>query len=224
MYFIIPIFLSDISFCSNSSVSSSLQFGQHFHNSKTEHPDSTTTHLTNHHPHHGPHHHHHHHTHHPPHHPHHGQTTNLHGHHHPHHLTPHHSSAFKFSHSGVLSSSSPPSVYHHQYNGQNTSSAYGLRTPSELTPLALAPVSTTSEMDIKYENPYNAAISSTYALRSGNGVDSSTVVSSTDSDFKLESLYAANNGITTSHTVSQRRGSLQLWQFLVALLDEPTTK
>ncbi|XP_073820510.1 ets96B [Musca autumnalis] len=203
------------SYCNNSVVSSSLQFGQHFHNSsKAEHPDSTTTsHLSNHHtpnPHHHPHHH----------------TFNP--HHHPHHLSPHHSSAFKFSHSGVLSSTSPPSVYHHhhhhhQYNGQNSSSTYGLRTSSDITSLTLTPVSTTSEVDIKYENPYNTAISSTYTLRSGNCVDSSTGVSSTDSDFKLESLYAANNGITTSHTVSQRRGSLQLWQFLVALLDEPTT-
>uniref|UniRef100_A0A1I8MAI4 Uncharacterized protein n=1 Tax=Musca domestica TaxID=7370 RepID=A0A1I8MAI4_MUSDO len=212
-------FVSENSFCNNSVVSSSLQFGQHFHNSKAEHPDSTTTsHLSNPHnpaahPH--AHHHPHHHTFNP--------------HHHPHHLSPHHSSAFKFSHSNVLSSTSPPSVYHHhhhphhQYSGQNSSSAYGLRTSSDITSLTLAPVSTTSEVDIKYENPYNTAISSSYALRSGNCVDSSTGVSSSDSDFKLESLYAANNGITTSHTVSQRRGSLQLWQFLVALLDEPTT-
>ncbi|XP_075164077.1 ets96B [Haematobia irritans] len=201
----------DTSYCNNSPVSTSLQFGQHFHNSKNEHPDSTTSHLANHHPHHNPHHHHHHH---------HTQPPNLHPH--THHLSPHHSSAFKFSHTSVLGSSSPPSVYH-QYNGQNTSAAYGLRPSTDLGALALAPVSTTSDVDIKYENPYNAAISSTYALRAGNSVDSSTAVSSTDSDFKLESLYAANNGITTSHTVSQRRGSLQLWQFLVALLDEPTT-
>ncbi|XP_061395646.1 ETV5-related protein Ets96B [Musca vetustissima] len=203
-------------FCNNSVVTSSLQFGQHFHNSKPEHPDSTTTsHLTTNHHNPTPHH---------PHHSHHHHTFNPH-----HHLSPHHSSAFKFSHSGVLSSTSPPSVYHphhhhhHQYNGQNSSSAYGLRSSSDITSLALAPVSTTSDVDVKYENPYNTAISSTYTLRSGNCVDSSTGVSSTDSDFKLESLYAANNGITTSHTVSQRRGSLQLWQFLVALLDEPTT-
>ncbi|KAM7359497.1 ets96B [Cochliomyia hominivorax] len=201
----------DPTFCNNNGVSSSLQFGQHYHNSKPEHPDSTTTHLTNHHthaahPHAHPHHHHHPHA----------QGTNLHHPHHQHHthLSPH-SSAFKFSHSA--------SVYHHQYNGQ-TSAAYGIRPTSEITPsLALAPVSTTSEIDIKYENPYNSAISSSYALRPGSGVDSSTAVSSTDSDFKLESLYAANNSITTSHTVGQRRGSLQLWQFLVALLDEPTT-
>ncbi|XP_065360022.1 ETV5-related protein Ets96B [Calliphora vicina] len=201
----------DSNFCNNNGVSSSLQFGQHYHNTKTEHPDSTTTHLTNHHPHttHPHVHHHHHHSHHP-----HAQSTNLHHHQHAH-LSPH-SSAFKFSHS--------PSVYHHQYNGQ-TPTAYGLRTTAEITTssLALAPVSTTAEVDIKYENPYNSAISSTYTLRPGSGVDSSTAVSSTDTDFKLESLYASNNNITTSHTVSQRRGSLQLWQFLVALLDEPTT-
>ncbi|KNC31590.1 hypothetical protein FF38_12807, partial [Lucilia cuprina] len=200
---------NDPNFCNNNGVSSSLQFGQHYHNTKTEHPDSTTTHLSNHHPHSThPHSHHHAHHHHP-----HAQSTNLH-HHHQAHLSPH-SSAFKFSHS--------PSVYHHQYNGQ-TPTAYGLRSTGDLTPsLALTPVSTTTEVDIKYENPYNSAISSTYTLRPGSGVDSSTAVSSTDTDFKLESLYASNNNITTSHTVSQRRGSLQLWQFLVALLDEPTT-
>ncbi|XP_046805826.1 ETV5-related protein Ets96B [Lucilia cuprina] len=201
----------DPNFCNNNGVSSSLQFGQHYHNTKTEHPDSTTTHLSNHHPHstHPHSHHHAHHHHHP-----HAQGTNLHHHHHQAHLSPH-SSAFKFSHS--------PSVYHHQYNGQ-TPTGYGLRSTGDLTPsLALTPVSTTTEVDIKYENPYNSAISSTYTLRPGSGVDSSTAVSSTDTDFKLESLYASNNNITTSHTVSQRRGSLQLWQFLVALLDEPTT-
>lgn len=205
-----PYYLSDSTFCNNNGVTSSLQFGQHYHNSKSEHPDSTTTHLANHHAH-TTHPHAHHHPHHHHHHPH-AQSPNLHQH-----LSPH-SSAFKFSHT--------PSVYHHhQYNGQTAAASYGIRPATEISPsLSLAPVSTTSDVDIKYENPYNSAISSTYALRPGSGVDSSTAVSSTDSDFKLESLYAANNNISTSHTVSQRRGSLQLWQFLVALLDEPTTK
>uniref|UniRef100_A0A1A9WY42 ETS domain-containing protein n=1 Tax=Glossina brevipalpis TaxID=37001 RepID=A0A1A9WY42_9MUSC len=195
---------------------------------QAEHPDSTThTHLNNHHTPTQTHHHHHHH---PHHHHHHHQThtqaTHLHHHHQQHAQLSPHTSAFKFSHhSGVLNSTAA-SVYQH-YNNQTTG-AYSLRSPGDLSAsLTLGPVSTTTTDiggDIKYESPYNAAISSTYALRPGQSVDSSsTVVSSTDSEFKLDSLYTNNSSITTNHPVGQRRGSLQLWQFLVALLDEPTT-
>lgn len=54
-------------------------------------------------------------------------------------------------------------------------------------------------------------------------VDSTT---SSDAELRLDQFYASN-GISTSsngQAISQRRGSLQLWQFLVALLDEPTTR
>ncbi|XP_055847755.1 ETV5-related protein Ets96B, partial [Episyrphus balteatus] len=72
-----------------------------------------------------------------------------------------------------------------------------------------------SENEIKYENAYNP---SAYTLRP---VESS-LVSSTESEIKFENLYTSCNPIS-GNTINQRRGSLQLWQFLVALLDEPST-
>ncbi|XP_037953329.1 ETV5-related protein Ets96B [Teleopsis dalmanni] len=118
-------------------------------------------------------------------------------------------SAFKFNHSSVISTNSP-SVYQH-YNAQSNS-AYNMLRP---------PTSTTGEADIKYDSPYNTTISSTYSLLRPSAVDSTTVTS-TEADMKFENLYTSN-AISTSQTVTQRRGSLQLWQFLVALLDEPAT-
>lgn len=60
-----------------------------------------------------------------------------------------------------------------------------------------------------------------------NSTDSSDYVTTTSS----HSLTAAANGNMQSNTLSsgtvsfqQRRGSLQLWQFLIALLDEPSSK
>lgn len=134
-------------------------------------------------------------------------------------MTPlHAASAFKFSHTAVISSSAvyaTPSHYAHQQQTQSQS------VYRDLSPTTLAAV---SDADLKYDSgPYNATISSTYpsALRP-NVVDSTT---SSDAELRLDQFYASN-GISTSsngQTISQRRGSLQLWQFLVALLDEPTT-
>lgn len=135
-------------------------------------------------------------------------------------MTPlHAASAFKFSHTAVISSSAvyaTPSHYAHQQQTQSQS------VYRDLSPTTLAAV---SDADLKYDSgPYNAAISSTYpsALRP-NVVDSTT---SSDAELRLDQFYASN-GISTSsngQAISQRRGSLQLWQFLVALLDEPTTR
>ncbi|CRL07408.1 CLUMA_CG020381, isoform A [Clunio marinus] len=59
-----------------------------------------------------------------------------------------------------------------------------------------------------------------------NSTDSSDYVTTTSNP----SLTTTTNGTLTCNTLSsanvsfqQRRGSLQLWQFLIALLDEPTT-
>ncbi|XP_063706245.1 protein C-ets-2-like [Culicoides brevitarsis] len=53
--------------------------------------------------------------------------------------------------------------------------------------------------------------------------DSSTVVSSTDSEYPtIASSPSSLNQIHNGIGLHQRRGSLQLWQFLVALLDEPS--
>lgn len=133
----------------------------------------------------------------------------------------HSASAFKFSHSSVISTSASGVYQHYNAAGSQTAN-YGLRhSNNELGLATSVAASTSTEGDIKYDGPYNSTITSTYALRP-NAVDSTTV-SSTDGDLKFESLYASNT-ISTSQTVSQRRGSLQLWQFLVALLDEPTTR
>ncbi|KAH8271411.1 hypothetical protein KR018_009142, partial [Drosophila ironensis] len=230
---------------------SDVSSGQHFQpHTKIEHADSTTTAAQQQHQQHQQqqqhqsqqqhqqqqqHHHHHqqqlqlH-----PHHHHHGHGHG-HGHHHHHqqaeqqalsHLTPlHAASAFKFSHTAVISSSAvyaTPTHYAHQQQTQSQS-VYRELSPTSAAAAAAA-VAVASEADLKYESgPYNATISSTYpaALRP-SVVDSTT---SSDADLRLDHFYASN-GISTSsngQTISQRRGSLQLWQFLVALLDEPTT-
>lgn len=205
----------------------------HYHSTKEEHPDSTTTHLSGHslqqmshlpsHMHIQPH----------PHahpvaqHPHTHTLSHPHAHssmlHQPHtgsHLSTH-TSAFKFGHGSILSTSATTMYHQHPYSTTNGNS-YGLRSNGSLSPTATLTLASTSstDVDLKYESPYNSTISSTYALRPV-AVDSTTV-SSTDGDIKYDGLY--NNAISTSQTVSQRRGSLQLWQFLVALLDEPTTR
>uniref|UniRef100_A0A336MJH9 CSON002020 protein n=1 Tax=Culicoides sonorensis TaxID=179676 RepID=A0A336MJH9_CULSO len=52
---------------------------------------------------------------------------------------------------------------------------------------------------------------------------STTVVSSTDSEYpSLSSPQSNINQVQHGINLHQRRGSLQLWQFLVALLDEPS--
>ncbi|XP_037911910.1 ETV5-related protein Ets96B [Hermetia illucens] len=56
-----------------------------------------------------------------------------------------------------------------------------------------------------------------YSFRS---LDSS-IVSSTEQEINLSNFYSNSNAVSTN-TINQRRGSLQLWQFLVALLDEPS--
>ncbi|XP_068153041.1 ETV5-related protein Ets96B [Drosophila tropicalis] len=173
------------------------------------------------------------------------QVSSLHSHHqhsheqstHPH-LTPlHAASAFKFSHTAVISSSAvyagqPPHYsshqqqqqqqHHHHHQQQQTTSQSS--HPAIYRDLSPSTVAASADSDLKYDTgPYNATISSTYpsALRP-SVVDSTT---SSDTELRLDHFYASN-GISTSsngQTISQRRGSLQLWQFLVALLDEPTT-
>ncbi|XP_039961976.1 ETV5-related protein Ets96B [Bactrocera tryoni] len=228
-----------LAFCSNPTTAATtnmIPMSHHYHSTKEEHPDSTTTHLSGHS--------HQQLSHHPSHmhiqpHPHahpaaqHSLPTHSHTHtsshphvhssmlHQPHtgHLSTH-ASAFKFGHGSILSTSAATMYHQHPYSTTNSNS-YGLRSNGSLSPTASLTLASTSstDVDLKYESPYNSTISSTYALRPVT-VDSTTV-SSTDADIKYNGLY--NNAISTSQTVSQRRGSLQLWQFLVALLDEPTT-
>ncbi|XP_017488395.1 PREDICTED: DNA-binding protein D-ETS-3 [Rhagoletis zephyria] len=234
-----------LSFCSDptsGATTNMIPIGHHYHSTKVEHPDSTTTHLSGHshqhlthptHMHLQPHTHTHPATQQP-------LTTHTHPHTHPHtpnhphvhssmlhqtHPSSHlsaHTSAFKFGHGAIITSGTASMYHQHPYSTTNGNS-YSLRSSGSLSPTTAASLSLTStsssDIDIKYESPYNSTISSTYALRPV-AVDSTTV-SSTDGEIKYDGLY--NNAISTSQTVSQRRGSLQLWQFLVALLDEPTT-
>lgn len=54
---------------------------------------------------------------------------------------------------------------------------------------------------------------------------STTVVSSTDQEYPtIASPQSTLNQVHNGINLHQRRGSLQLWQFLVALLDEPTQR
>ncbi|XP_054727575.1 ETV5-related protein Ets96B [Anastrepha obliqua] len=227
---------SALTFCSNptsAATTNMIPIGHHYHSTKVEHPDSTTTHLNGHS--HQPL------THHPTHmhlqshthtHPATQQSlpTHTHAHtpSHPHMLhQPHpsshlsaHTTAYKFGHGAIITTGATSMYHQHPYCTTNSNS-YSLRTNGSLSPTASLSLPSTSstEVDLKYDSPYNSTISSTYALRPVT-VDSTTV-SSTDGDIKYDGLY--NNAISTSQTVTQRRGSLQLWQFLVALLDEPTT-
>lgn len=67
------------------------------------------------------------------------------------------------------------------------------------------------------------------AFRSGDGVVTGAT-SSNDTEYVINSNVVTSNqsanAVTTSSSASmhQRRGSLQLWQFLVALLDEPSAR
>ena len=78
---------------------------------------------------------------------------------------------------------------------------------------------TTSASDHAACGPYH----STYAFRSNEP----TTVTSSDPDFVINSNVISSNQassptqMTAVAGLHQRRGSLQLWQFLVALLDEP---
>jgi ets translocation variant 5 len=57
---------------------------------------------------------------------------------------------------------------------------------------------------------------------------SSDISSSTEQDYPVTPLITSTHthslGISQTGQVHQRRGSLQLWQFLVALLDEPSVR
>ncbi|XP_030370354.1 ETV5-related protein Ets96B [Scaptodrosophila lebanonensis] len=148
-----------------------------------------------------------------------------HQHQHQAHLAPVHS-AYKFTHTAVISSSgvyANPTHYAQQQQQQQQAHHGTNGIYRELSPTTA--VAGTGESELKYDSsPYNATISSTYtaALRP-NAVDSTTAtVSSSDAELRLDQFYASG-AISTSQSISQRRGSLQLWQFLVALLDEPTT-
>jgi len=60
-----------------------------------------------------------------------------------------------------------------------------------------------------------------------NNSDSSDFVTTTSSSTHLAtptSQLQSNNLNSPSINFQQRRGSLQLWQFLIALLDEPASK
>ncbi|KAL5286710.1 ETV4 family protein [Megaselia abdita] len=74
-------------------------------------------------------------------------------------------------------------------------------------------------VEINFDSYRNPNTSSAYHHHHHH-VDS--VVSSTENDLKFENIYGSCNPIS-GNTINQRRGSLQLWQFLVALLDEPST-
>ncbi|KAG4077794.1 hypothetical protein HA402_011223 [Bradysia odoriphaga] len=73
-------------------------------------------------------------------------------------------------------------------------------------------------------SPYHHSIS-TYPYRSP--ADTTTAVSSTEPDFgSTVTSNQTGSGVGVIHSsgsLHQRRGSLQLWQFLVALLDEPAS-
>lgn len=74
-----------------------------------------------------------------------------------------------------------------------------------------------------------------YSYRGAGGDSGDTTptaaVSSTEPDFGSSSVVSSNHAgnvnvihSTASGSLNQRRGSLQLWQFLVALLDEPAAR
>lgn len=131
------------------------------------------------------------------------------------------SPALKFSHSTMLTATSVP-VYP-QYIDQSTSVVNQKTTDDVTSPVtSLTPVSiaTNDIGGMAYNsNVYNSATLKTYSLPPPNICNSSN-----DCDLKFDTLYSSQNNSSTNQNLSQRRGSLQLWQFLVALLDEPTAK
>lgn len=65
-----------------------------------------------------------------------------------------------------------------------------------------------------------------YSFRQHQDASTTTGVSSTDPDYggSINSAQSSLNQLPHGINIHQRRGSLQLWQFLVALLDEPAQR
>lgn len=94
--------------------------------------------------------------------------------------------------------------------------------------------STTSHQTISsVDVPISGSYHSNYAFRAGETATATVAsVTSTDTDYVINSnvVTSNQNNATTAVLASsttglhQRRGSLQLWQFLVALLDEPAAR
>lgn len=85
-----------------------------------------------------------------------------------------------------------------------------------------------------YNTPTHHQSPTSYSYRSGASASAgdttpTTTVSSTEPDFGSNIVSSNHSAINVIHstaggTLHQRRGSLQLWQFLVALLDEPAAR
>lgn len=80
-------------------------------------------------------------------------------------------------------------------------------------------------------NSNELSTTGTYHSNYGYRATESASVSSTEPDYVVNSSVISSNqtnstlsSITNSTGLHQRRGSLQLWQFLVALLDEPAAR
>lgn len=84
-------------------------------------------------------------------------------------------------------------------------------------------LASTASSQISNETSGLSSYAQTYTFRHQD--PSTTVVSSTDPEYPpLPSPQSSLNQVHNGINLHQRRGSLQLWQFLVALLDEPSQR
>lgn len=131
-------------------------------------------------------------------------------------------------HMNTHQSAYPDSTSHLLHTSQATTA-----TPSSTTSVAAVAAATASHLTVATVE--SASLPSSYHTNYGfRGVEPVVSVSSSETEYVINSNVVTSNqshaAATTSVLASsttglhQRRGSLQLWQFLVALLDEPAAR